>query len=112
MAILAIDDYSHAMAMETDEIEDRPDTWQAMEPGLIIPGLRLLGRERARIWALVLDARGVPCCLEQPLPSQWELHVPLEYLGRAMEEISNYEEKNLGWPPALPPPRPMVENTL
>jgi membrane associated rhomboid family serine protease len=100
--------------MESHEQQcgELPEPWPAIEPGEIVPGLRVLGKERARVWALVLDARGVPCCLEQPLPSRWQLRVPPESLSRAMEEISRYEEKNRSWPPVPPPPRPMVENTL
>ncbi len=113
MANPAKDDYSHVMVMDAAEEQSRPAPWPAVEPGRIIPGHpQELGRERARIWALVLDARSVPCCLEQPSPSYWELHVPPEYLDKACTEISLYEKKNLGWPPPLPPPRPLVENTL
>lgn len=101
------------MELEHDATEELPEPWPALEPGLVTPGLpRWLSRERARLWALVLDARGVPCCLEQPEPARWELHVPRERLGQAVEEISRYEEKNRSWPPSLPPPRPLVENTL
>jgi len=111
MAIPAIDDYSHAM--DKEECGFQPEPWPAVEPGRIVPGLGPgLSRERARIWALVLDARGVRCRLEQPEPARWALHVPVEQLEKACHEISLYEEKNLGWPPPLPPPRPMVENTL
>jgi len=113
MAIPADDDHSLVMAMECENMDNLPEPWPAVEPGRIVPGLpQMLTRERARLWALVLDARGVPCCLEQPEPSRWEIRVPRERIGQAMEEISRYEEKNRGWPPPLPPPRPMVENTL
>jgi rhomboid protease GluP len=111
MAIQAIDDYSHAM--DKEECGSQSEQWPAVEPGRIVPGLGpKLSRERARIWALVLDARGVQCCLEQPEPAGWALHVPAEQLEKACREISLYEEKNFGWPPPLPPPRPMAENTL
>lgn len=113
MAISHKDDYSLAMTTDFEDREELPEPWPAVVPGEIIPGLpRWLGRERARLWALVLDARGVPCSLEQPEPARWEIRVPRERLGQAVEEISRYEEKNRGWPPPLPPPRPMVENTL
>jgi membrane associated rhomboid family serine protease len=113
MAIRINDDYSHVMDMDFEENSLIPEPWPALEPGRIVPGLGPgLTRERARIWALVLDARGVPCCLVKPEPSTWELHVPSEHLERACHEISLFEEKNRDWPPPLPPPRPMVENTL
>lgn len=112
MAIPGTNDYSLAMDMEYDQSAALPEPWPAIEPGEIIQGLRVLGKERAKVWALVLDARGVPCCLEQPEPSRWQLRVPPESLSRAVEEICRYEEKNRAWPPLPPPPRPMVENTL
>lgn len=111
MVFPANDDYSHDMDGATEKSEFLPDPWPVVEPGQIVPGLEL-NKERARIWALVLDARGVPCCLEQPSSSRWELHVPAESLEKACYEIARYEEKNRNWPPPLPPPRPMVENTL
>lgn len=101
------------MVMECENMDNLPEPWPAVEPGRIVPGLTpLLTRERARLWALVLDARGVPCCLEKPERGGWELRVPREHLPRAMDEIGRYEEKNRSWPPPLPPPRPLVENTL
>jgi len=112
MVIPPKDDYSHVMHMENDGTDELPEPWPAIEPWRIIPGLARLGRERARIWALVLNARAVPCSLEQPEPSLWEVRVPREHLLQALEEISRYEEKNRSWPPPLPPPRPLVENTL
>jgi membrane associated rhomboid family serine protease len=87
--------------------------WVTVEPRLIGPEMPLqLGREKARLWALVLDARGVPCCLLQPVPGLWELQVPEEQLARACAELTRYEEKNRNWPPLPPPPRPLAENTL
>lgn len=113
MAILVKDDYSQQMDAEAKQNEIVAEPWPAVEPRLINPGLPVqLGKERARLWALVLDARGVPCCLLQHGSAQWELQVPREQLQRACEEIARFEEKNRNWPPPLPPPRPLVENTL
>jgi len=101
------------MDMEAKECQQQPQPWPAVEPGVINPGLpKQLNRERARLWALVLDARGVPCCLEQPEPASWELHVPPEQLEAACHEISRYEEKNRNWPPPLPLYRQMPDNSL
>jgi len=87
MAIPGDDDYSLVMAMECENMDNLPEPWPAVEPGRIVPGLpQMLTRERARLWALVLDARGVPCCLEQPEPARWEIRVPRERIGQAMEE--------------------------
>jgi membrane associated rhomboid family serine protease len=101
------------MEFVPDQSELITQPWLSIAPRLVKPELPLqLGKEQARLWALVLDARSIPCCLLHPEPSVWELRVPPEQLERALSEITAYEEKNLGWPPPLPPPRPMVENSL
>ena len=105
--------YSLVMDQETHDGEFSSQEWPALVPGRIVPGLPpYIGRERARLWALVLTSRGVPCTLEQLATVGWEIRVPQQSLARAEEEIARYEESNRAWPPPLPPPRPMVENTL
>nr|WP_223924005.1 rhomboid family intramembrane serine protease [Geobacter sp. AOG2] len=68
-------------------------------------------RGRTQLWALVLDARSVPCRLEQDA-GRWFLLVPVSHLDRAREELRLFEEENRDWPPAAPPVHPLVENTL
>jgi membrane associated rhomboid family serine protease len=88
------------------------DEWLVIQPSQVVPGTRQgLGRQKARLWSLVLDSRGVPCCLEHQ-PDGLVLLVPAWHLDRAYEELSRFEDQNLGWPRPLPPPRPLVENTL
>lgn len=112
MAQCRADDYSHGMEMESEHGGGNISEWPAVEPGWILPGATAeLTKARARIWALVLDARSVPCVLEQHAGS-WEIHVPAERAEQACFELRSYEEQNRGWPPPLPPPRPLVENTL
>ncbi|NJD92435.1 MAG: rhomboid family intramembrane serine protease [Geobacter sp.] len=101
--------------MEDDlsQNEMAAEPWVNIEARLINPNLpEILGKEQARLWSLVLDARGVPCCLENRHQGRWQLLVPREELARAEWELAAYEEKNRSWPPLQPPPRPMVENTL
>lgn len=113
MVIFLEDDYIQVMELETGQNEQTAPPWVAIEPGMINPRLPdRLGKEKSRLWSLVLDARGVPCCLQNPHPGEWQLLVPPEELARAAHEISSYEEHNRSWPPLMPPPRPMVENTL
>lgn len=100
------------MDEESHHLDALPEIWPALEPERIVPGMRHLNRERARLWALVLTARAVPCILEQNAALRWELRVPEEQTARAAAEIAAYEEKNRGWPPPLPPPRQLAENTL
>ncbi|HTG82110.1 MAG TPA: rhomboid family intramembrane serine protease [Geobacteraceae bacterium] len=67
--------------------------------------------EQARIWALVLEARSIPCCIER-VAAGWLLLVPAEHVAAAREELHLYEEENRDWPPPEPPARPLIENTL
>ncbi|MEI6209093.1 MAG: rhomboid family intramembrane serine protease [Desulfuromonadales bacterium] len=70
-----------------------------------------LTKSQARLWALVLDSRFIPCCIE-PDGTGWQLLVPLEHVDSARNELNLYEEKNRFWPPPLPAARKMTENTL
>jgi rhomboid protease GluP len=70
-----------------------------------------LTRQQARTWALVLDSRSIPCCIE-PVESDWRLLVPDHQMESAIRELSLYEEANHNWPPTLPAARLLVENTL
>jgi membrane associated rhomboid family serine protease len=71
----------------------------------------VLTKSRARAWALVLDSRSIPCCIE-PDGTGWLLLVPEQQLESARRELSLYEEANSGWPPPLPAARQLVGNTL
>ncbi|MGD0584204.1 MAG: rhomboid family intramembrane serine protease [Oryzomonas sp.] len=66
---------------------------------------------RVQLWALVLDARFVPCRLEHDAGG-WSLLVPAGYRDKACEELRLFEEENRNWPPAAPPAHPLAENTL
>jgi membrane associated rhomboid family serine protease len=98
-----------------DETEDRvhtEDEWLAIQPCRVKPAFRRgLNRQKVKLWALVLDSRGVPCCLAQH-GDELELLVPSWHLERAYEELSRFEENNINWPSPLPPPRPLIENAL
>jgi rhomboid protease GluP len=71
----------------------------------------LLSERQAHLWALVLEARYVPCRIE-PDATGWRLLVPAEHLATARHELRLFEEENRNWPPPLPPARPLTENTL
>lgn len=72
---------------------------------------RTLTRKQAELWALVLDSRSIPCLIRHEGTS-WQLLVPQERLDQARNELRLYSENNRNWPPRLPPPRALVENTL
>ncbi|MFA7402655.1 MAG: rhomboid family intramembrane serine protease [Pelobacteraceae bacterium] len=71
----------------------------------------VLTRQQAHAWALVLDSRSIPCCIE-PDGATWRLLVPEQQMESALRELNLYEEANRGWPPALPAARHLIENTL
>jgi len=66
---------------------------------------------QAKIWALVLDSRFIPCSIQSDAAG-WQLLVPPEHLDSANNELRLYEEKNRFWPPPLPTTRKLIENTL
>jgi rhomboid protease GluP len=68
-------------------------------------------RSQVRSWALVLDSRSIPCCIEADGES-WQLLVPEHQMESARRELRLFEEANQGWPPAPPATRQLIENTL
>src|SRR5512146_871587 len=89
-----------------------PEEWLALPAGPAEgESSGTLSEERAHLWALVLEARYLPCRIE-PGDAGWQLLVPAEHLARAREELSLFEEENRGWPPTAPPALPLAENTL
>lgn len=77
-----------------------------------LPGReRSLDRKQAQLWALVLDARSIPCRIEVA-GGGYRLLVPAANLESARAELLSYEEQNRGWPPPLPPTRTLVHNIL
>jgi membrane associated rhomboid family serine protease len=83
------------------------DVWRAIPADSGEP----LTKRQARLWALVLDSRFIPCCIESD-GAGWRLLVPPEQMESACREVRLYEEKNRLWPPALPVARKLIENTL
>jgi membrane associated rhomboid family serine protease len=88
------------------------DDWQAIRPEQVDRNLPVrLTERRVRLWALVLDSRSVPCCIEHE-GNGWQLLVPAEHLDTARNELRTYERKNRNWPPSILPSSPLVDNTL
>jgi rhomboid protease GluP len=100
-----------AMELEQENTGEGTEEWLAISPepgeghtaGVVAP-------ERIRLWALVLEARYIPSCIEQ-VDTGWQLLVPAEHFAAAKEELLLFEEENRDWPPAVPLSRPLVENT-
>lgn len=86
--------------------------WQTIEPQGVDKRLSgPLSRQQARLWALVLEARGLPYRLEQQA-GRWQLWVPEKEQPRALYELHRYETENRNWPPTLAPPVPLKSNSL
>ena len=90
-----------------------PDEESVALSGELVTGspAELLSERRVRLWALVLDARAIPCHLENDGES-WLLLVPSSHLFSAVHELCLFEEENRNWPPPPPPAQPLTENTL
>lgn len=101
-----------AMKNEQEEGIDTLEEWVAVPPAEVEPqaGMRLAQR-RARLWALVLQARFIENRVE-PGGGGWQVLVPASRLEDACRELRLYVEENRNWPPFLPPVRPMAKNTL
>jgi len=94
--------------------DDTPaeSTWQTIDPQGVDKRLSSpLSRQQARLWALVLEARGLPCHLEQQA-GEWLLWVPEKEQARALYELHRYETENHNWPPTPAPPVPLKSNSL
>ncbi|KAF0220093.1 MAG: rhomboid family [Geobacteraceae bacterium] len=102
----------YGMEREREHIGAREEGWREILPQ---PGdgkaSGALSERRVHLWALVLEARYVPCRIE-PGGTGWHLLVPAEYLDAARNELRLFEEENRNWPPPVPPARPLAENTL
>ncbi len=99
--------------MENDKEYIAPvdDNWLIIDPLLIDGSQHKLTADRARLWSLVLDARFLPCQLQE-LSGEWCLLTPVSRFTEACAEIRSFERENHYWPPPPPPPRPMAENRL
>ena len=71
----------------------------------------ILASRVPEIWALVLEARYVPCRL-QPDSGVTQLLVPAGYLETAVHELRLFEAENRNWPPPPPPVRVQEHNNL
>ena len=94
------------------ENELTDENWPALAlSGLLSDTAGSLSQKRAMLWALVLEARGVPCRLQQA-GGGWLLLVPLQCHTVACRELLQYEEENRDWPPATPRTVAIPENSL
>jgi len=100
------------MHEHTEHDGGQSEQWLLLRPGEIAAGLPgALTSRQARIWSLVLDSRGVPCCLEKQ-GEGFVLLVPAFHLQRACDELRHFESNNRSWPPAALPHRMLKENVL
>jgi membrane associated rhomboid family serine protease len=71
----------------------------------------ILNTSHARLAALVLEARGIPCRLLRR-DRGWQLSVPDGDREQAVRELDLYQRENRNWPPAAPVAAPQYPNTL
>jgi membrane associated rhomboid family serine protease len=87
------------------------EIWLPISPEQIDASQHKLTASRARMWSLVLDARYIPCQLQED-SGEWSLLTPASSFAKACEEIRSFERENRHWPPLPPPPGKLAENTL
>ena len=88
------------------------EEWRALPADLSpLSAAVTLPTKQARLWALTLEARQIPCRVEVD-DDGWQILVPPEAFPLAREELRLFEEKNRNWPPPLPPPAPETDNLL
>ncbi|NOY13667.1 MAG: rhomboid family intramembrane serine protease [Deltaproteobacteria bacterium] len=85
--------------------------WRVIPPELR-DGLtrQTLSKRKLRNWALVLQAKQIPCRSEQ-IEGARQLLVPIADFEAACAELRIFEEENHNWPPPPPAPHPQQENT-
>jgi len=100
------------MEMEPEHSEMPEEEWLVIPLERVDPdGSVPLSQRRARLWALVLEARYIENRVERG-ENGWQLRVPAARMDDACKELRLYVEENRNWPPFLPAVRPMIENTL
>lgn len=99
------------MDNDSVHIPHEQDDWLIIDPALIDGSIHQLTAQRVRLWSLVLDARYLPCQLQE-VSGSMHLLVPPYSFAAACHELRCFERENRHWPPPPPPPRPLVENTL
>ena len=98
--------------LEPEQSETPEEEWLAVPIDRVDrTGTTVLTERRARLWALVLEARYLENRVERG-DAGWQLLVPAANLEAACRELRLFVDENRNWPPFLPPVRPMIENTL
>lgn len=100
------------MSMERNVFDAAEQRWKAVPPD---PGAEnvsgFVDQRLVDLWALVLEARFIPCRTERSGRGRILL-VPEERFSEAIEELRLFQQENRNWPPPLPVPRTVAENTL
>jgi membrane associated rhomboid family serine protease len=100
------------MDRDKDNLPDRAEEWLpiTLEP-FDRDASPILSERRLQLWALVLEARYLPCRIESGINGR-TLLVPARCHDVCTYELRLFEEENCDWPPQPPPARPLTENTL
>jgi membrane associated rhomboid family serine protease len=88
-----------------------PEEWRALPADSSPFAAVTLAEQQTRLWALTLEAREIPYRVEAD-GNGWQILVPPEVFAVAAAELQTFEEKNLNWPPPLPPAPPEADNLL
>ncbi len=108
VAFVQLSCYSSTMDKSVEHDDEKNNCWIPVSTRIdsVLPT-----RQQARTWALVLDSRSIPCCIES-VGGKLHLLVPEQHMESARRELQLYEEVNRSWPPLPPTGRQLVENSL
>ena len=99
------------MELEPEITHLPEEEWLAIPLNRIDAAAAPLSERRARLWALVLEARFLESRVQHG-ETGWQLLVHPANIEQACQELRLFVKENRHWPPLLPPVRPMIENTL
>lgn len=100
------------MDRDTENLAAREEEWLPINLAQVDrDAAPYVSERRAQLWALVLEARYLPCRIETGA-NGWQLLVPPRSLVVSTHELRLFEEENRDWPPKPPPATPITENTL
>ncbi len=93
---------------------EKPDpvVWRPLDPTRLTSCPNPdLSPGRFRIWALVLESRGIAYRLEGR-QDRWRILVPETEINAASDELRHYEKENCHWPPPALTPVALHSNSL
>lgn len=82
-----------------EQYKNGDEPWQMVVP-ISFSSSKPADSNILKLWALVLDSRSIPCCIEKT-DNCLILTVPPEYTATAVQELEQFYLANIDWPPII-----------